>query len=328
MRRRDLIRAVPAAIVAAFAQPAIAQPATEAAFIRTVRIVIPYAPGGTSDIIARILAPELTRTMGQTVVVENRPGAAGLLGADHVAKAAPDGHTVLLMDPGIIATAPHMFSRLSFDGRTALAPVAMLVFAPYVLGVHPSVPARTPPELLAQALANPGRLNVAHSGIGTPNHLTAEVLTRHWGAQLTMVPYRGGAPAMAAVVGGEAQMIVNGATAMQPYVAAGQMRGIAVSGPRRVPQLPDLPSFAELGWPGTEAGTWQGILVATATPPAFVARLEREFRAALALPAVAARIADLGGQPRDEGPAGFRAWLEREGETWGPVIRAANIKLD
>jgi len=186
MHRRHLV-------AAALGAPAL--PARGQGFDRSVRIVIPYAPGGTSDILARLVAPELTQRLGQSVMVENRPGAAGLIGADAVSKAPPDGHIVLLMDPGIIATAPHMFARLPFDGRSGLAPVAMLVFAPYILGVHPSVPARTPAELVAFAKASPEKLNVAHSGIGTPNHLTAELLARHWGAALTMVPYRGGAPA-------------------------------------------------------------------------------------------------------------------------------------
>ena len=143
-----------------------------------------------------------------------------------------------------------------------------------------------------------------------------------------MVPYRGGAPAVAAVAGGEAQMTVNGATAMQPFVAAGQMRAIAVSGSRRLGSTPDLPSFADLDWAGTEPGTWQGVPAPPATPPAMVARLEREFRAAFAVPATAQRVAEIGGLPRAEGPPEFRARLERESETWGPVIRAAGVKLD
>lgn len=328
MRRRHLIAAGAAAPVIAIAEGARAQSQQGAAFDRPLRIVIPYGAGGTSDILARLMQPELTRQIGQSVVVENRSGAAGLIGADAVGKSAPDGHTVLLMDPGIIATAPHLFQRLPFDGRSGLQPVAMLVFAPYILGVHPSVPARTPEELVAFARANPNRLNVAHSGVGTPNHLTAELVARHWGATLTMVPYRGGAPAMAAVAGGEAQMIVNGATAMQPFVQNDQMRAIALSGSERLPSMPDLQTFKDLGWPGTEAGTWQGIFVAPGTPAPMVARLEREFRAALAVPSVAQRVRDIGGSPRREDAAGFREWLVREEATWGPVIRAANVRMD
>ena len=321
MNRREL--------AAALAVPAILTGRAGAqGFDRPLRLIIPYGAGGTSDILARLMQPELTRQIGQSVVVENRSGAAGLIGAGTVGQSAPDGHTVLLMDPGIIATAPHMFTRLPFDGRAGLLPVAMLVFAPYILGVHPSVQARTPDEFVALARRNPNALNVAHSGVGTPNHLTAELLARHWGVSLTMVPYRGGAPAMAAVVGGEAQMIVNGATAMLPFVQNDQIRAIALSGSDRLASMPNLPSFKDLDWPGTEAGTWQGIFVAPGTPPAIVARLEREFRAALAVPSVAARVRDIGGTPRAEDSAGVRDWLLREEATWGPVIRAANVRVD
>ncbi len=323
MNRRSLLAATAAAITAARPPRVAAQ-----GFDHTLRVVVPFAPGGTSDILARILAPELTKALGQTVVVENRPGAAGNLGADLVAKSTPDGHTLLLIDAGILATAPSLFSRLPFDVRRDLAPVTMLIYAPYFLAVHPSVPARDAAELAAYAKANPSRVNVAHSGIGSANHLTALLLAQHWGADLTQVPYRGGAAAMTAVATGEAQMLVNGATATAPYIRNGQMRAIAVSGPHRLPDFPDMPTFAELGWPATESGTWQGVLVAGATPAPLVQRLDREFRALLAQPETARRIAELGAEPKAEGPEAFRTWLERETQTWGRVIQANGIKLD
>ncbi|MCQ4161581.1 tripartite tricarboxylate transporter substrate-binding protein [Roseomonas sp. GC11] len=297
-------------------------------FTHSLRIVVPFAPGGTSDILARILAPELTRSIGQSVVVENRPGAAGNIGADAVAKSAPDGHTVLLIDAGILATAPSLFSKLPFDVKRDLTPVSMLIYAPYIVAVHPSLPVQDGAGLAAYARSNGARINVAHSGIGGANHLAALVLAGHWRAELTQVPYRGGAAALAAAASGEANLIVNGATATQPFVTGGQLRGIAVSGPRRLAALPQVPTFAELGWPAQESGTYQGILVAGGTPPAMVARLEKEFRQALAQPAIAARVAELGGDIRTEGPAAFRGWLERETESWGQVIRAARISLD
>ena len=327
MRRRHLLQTLPAAlpVLAARAQPA----AAPFAFDHTVRLIVPFAPGGTSDILARLLAPELSRAFGQNVVVENRSGASGNLGADLVAKAPPDGHTALLIDAGILATAPSLFTRLPFDPKRDLAPATMLIFAPYILAVHPSLPAKDAAELAAFAKAQPNRVNVAHSGIGAANHLTALILAQHWGAEgVTMVPYRGGAAALAASASGEANLIVNGATATQPFVQNGTLRGIAVSGPRRLPAFPDLPSFAELGWPAVESGTWQGVLLPGATPAPMVARWEAELRALLARPEMARRIADLGGEVRTDGAAAFRGWLERETEAWGRIVRANNIKLD
>ena len=170
---------------------------------RALRIIVPFAPGGTSDILARILAPDLTRAFGQSVVVENRTGAGGNIGADLVAKSPPDGHTLLLIDVSTLATAPSLYTRLPFDLKRDLAPVTMLIYAPYILAVHPSVPARNTAELVAHARANPQRVNVAHAGIGVGNHLTGLLVTQHWGADLTQVPYRGGAAALTAVAAGE-----------------------------------------------------------------------------------------------------------------------------
>ncbi|MBX9698741.1 MAG: tripartite tricarboxylate transporter substrate binding protein [Acetobacteraceae bacterium] len=321
MRRRTLLAALPAAL-------ALPRATRAQGFERTIRVVIPFAPGGTSDIIARLIAPELTRLLGQSVVVENRTGGFGNIAIDHVAKAPPDGHTMLLSDVGILATAPSLFTRLPFDVMRDLAPVTMLIYAPYILAVNPGVAARDAAALQALAKASPDRINVAHSGIGSANHLTALLLAQHWGVQLTMVPYRGGAAAVTAVAGGEAQMVINGATATQPFVTGGQLRGIAVTGAKRLMALPEVPTFAELGWPAPDNGTWQGVLVPAGSPPALVARLDGALRAALAVPAVAERLASIGGEIRAEGAAPFREWLVRETAAWGGVIRANGIRLD
>jgi tripartite-type tricarboxylate transporter receptor subunit TctC len=209
-----------------------------------------------------------------------------------------------------------------------LAPVTMLIYAPYILAVHPSVPVNNAAELVAYAKANPTKVNVGHAGIGVGNHLTGLLVTQHWGADLTQVPYRGGAAALTAVASGEAQMLINGATATAPFCKQGQLRAIAVTGPRRLPDFPDVPTFKELGWPAAESGTWQGVLVQGGTPPAMVERLSRDLRAAMAVPSVAERITAIGGENRAEGPDSFRRWLDNEIEVWGRVVRANNIKLD
>jgi tripartite-type tricarboxylate transporter receptor subunit TctC len=295
---------------------------------RPLRIVVPFPPGGTSDILARLLQPELQRLLGQPVVVDNRGGAAGNLGADHVAKSAPDGITVLLTDPGILTTSPSLFARLTYDPARDLDPITALIYAPYIMALHPSVPARDAAALAAYVRANPTRINFAHSGIGALNHLTMLVVAQHWGGEVTEVFYRGGMLGIQAAVANESQLVVNGATATLPFVKEGQLRAIAVTGPRRLADLPDVPTFAELGWPAAESGIWQGLLAPARTPAPTIERLHRAFAEALAVPALRARLTGLGADVRAEGPDPFRRFLASETETWSQVIRARNIRLD
>jgi tripartite-type tricarboxylate transporter receptor subunit TctC len=295
---------------------------------RPLRIVVPFPPGGTSDLIARLAQPDLQRILGRTVLVDNRGGAAGNLGADHVAKSAPDGTTVLLTDPGILTTSPSLFSRLAYNPATDLVPVTALIYAPYIMAVHPSVPARDAAELAAYAKANPGKINFAHSGIGALNHLTMLVVAQHWGGEVTEVFYRGGMLGIQAAIANESQLVVNGATATLPFVKDGKLRAIAVTGPQRLADLPEIPTFGQLGWPAAEAGIWQGLLAPAGTPEAIIARLHRAFAEALDAPATKQRLGTLGAQARTDGPESFRRFLAAETETWGAVIRARNIRLD
>ncbi len=298
------------------------------AFDRTLRIVVPNAPGGTSDILARLIAEPLGRALGQNVIVENRAGAGGNIGADAVAKSPPDGHTMLLLDVSVLATNPSLFARLPFDVERDLAPVQMLIYAPYILAVSNRLPVKDAAGLVAHAKANRGGLNAANSGAGTLSHIVPLSLASAWGTEMTHVPYRGGAPALLAVASGEADLTVAGATQSQPYVVNGQMRGIAVSGPKRFASLPDLPTFRELGWPLPDSGTWQGLLVQGKTPKPVVERLEAELRKVLEEPAIRARIAELGGEVRADGAEAFRRRLRADTEQLGAIIRANNIRLD
>ncbi len=313
---------------AALALPALAAARGARAQDRPLRLVIPFPPGGTSDLVARLLQPELQRLLGQPVVVDNRGGAAGNLGADHVAKSAPDGSTLLLTDPGILTTSAALFSRLPYDPATDLDPVTMLIYAPYIMAVHPGVAARNGAELAALVRANPGRINFAHSGVGALNHLTALLVVQHWGGEVTEVFYRGGMLGIQAAAQGESHLIVNGATATLPFVKDGRLRAIAVTGPQRLPDLPEVPTFAELGWPAAESGIWQGLLAPARTAPAVIERHYGAFRAALEVPAVRDRLANLGAGIRAEGPAQFRSWLAAETALWGALIRARGIRLD
>lgn len=297
-------------------------------FNHVVRIVVPFAPGGTSDILARIIAPKLQSAIGQTVIVENKPGAAGNLGADAVAKAPKDGHTLLLMDVGSLATAPSLFSNLTYDVEKDLAPVGMVMFAPYVLAVHPSVPAKTVEELIAYSRANPGKLAVANSGVGAINHITALVMEKELKLDWKNVPYKGGAAASRAVVSGESNMVLNGATATLPFVTSGQLVGLAVSGKTRLKSLPNAPTFKEAKLPATEAGTPQGLLTTAGTPPAVVQRLSDELRKILALPEIQQKIAEQGGEVQSAKPEDLKVWLKDSIRSYGEIIRAANIKVE
>lgn len=295
-------------------------------FERTVRIIVPYAPGGTSDTLARIIAPQLSEAIGQTVVVENKPGAAGNIGADAVAKADPDGHTLLLADVGSIATAPGLFSDLSYDPLKDLAPVGMIMFVPYVLAVNKDLPVNTAAELVDYAKANPGKLAVANSGIGGVNHITAVAMAKDLGIQWKTVPYRGGSAATQAVVSGESKVIINGATATLPFVANGQLRGIAVTGKDRIASAPDIPTFTEAKLPSADVGSWQGLLTTAGSPPALVDKLNTALGEILKQPEVAERIAQQGGRIVAGPPADLGSWLATNTEAWGKVIADAGIK--
>ncbi len=312
-----------ALIGAALAMPALAAQAQSG----QLRFIVPNAPGGTSDILARLMAPELGRVLGQTVIVENRAGAGGNIGLDLVAKAAPDGNTLIILDVTTIATNPAFFPRLPF--RTAdLAPVSMVVYAPYILGIANALNIADARAFEAWAKANAGRVNAANSGSGTASHLSLVMLAEGWGIQVTHVPYRGGAPALLAVSTGEATMTVAGATQSLPLATDGRMRAIAVTGPRRLPQLPEVPTYRELGWNGPDAGTWQGVLTTAGTPRPRVDALHAALREAMAVPAVAERIATLGATVRGEGPDAMASWLTEQTESYGRLIRANNITAE
>jgi tripartite-type tricarboxylate transporter receptor subunit TctC len=304
-------------------------PATAQNFTKQVHIIVPYGPGGTSDILARLIGPKLSEAIGQPVIVENKPSASGNIGADYVAKQAGDGHTLLITDVGTLATQPSLVKRLAFDVQKDLVPVGMVMFSPYLFAVHPSVPVSTFAEIVAYDKANPGKLNVGNSGVGSIQHLLAIVIAKKYGLKWGMVPYRGGAPAIRAVVSNESNVIFNGALATMPFVTQGQLKGIAVSGDKRLPGVPDLPNFKELDMPIVEVGSWQGFLASKGTPPAMAARLNDELKKILAMPDVAKKITDLGGDVRTSvNPTEFSGWLAKAIDEWGAVVKAEGIQVD
>jgi tripartite-type tricarboxylate transporter receptor subunit TctC len=297
-------------------------------FNHLVRIIVPNSAGGTSDILARIIAPKLSEAIGQTVIVENKPGAGGNVGADFVAKSPKDGHNIVLMDVGTLATAPSLFSNLTFDVKKDLAPVGMIMFVPYILAVNPSFPAKTVDELISYSKANPGKVSVANSGVGTITHLVGAIIGKDKGLEWKYIPYKGGAASTRAVVTGESNMVINGATATAPFVASGQLTGLAVTSKERMKNFPDLPTFREVGLPQPDAGSFQGVLTAGGTPPAVIKRLSDELIKILALPDIQKKIAEQGGIIQSAKPEGLRDWLQEYIKVYGDEIRAANIKVE
>ena len=320
--------AIVALLLAAILLMAVSAGAAEVKFTKAVRIIVPYAPGGASDILARLIGPHLSKAIGQPVVVENKTGATGNIGADFVAKAEKDGHTLLLAEMGAVAVAPSLFTKLTYDPQKDLTGVGMLVFGSYVLAVHPSVPVNTVAELVAYAKANPGKLAIANSGIGNTNHLTGIRLAKHWGIDWKYVPYKGGAAAIRGVVANESNVIINSALATQSYVTQNQLKGLAVSGTKRLDALKSLPTFKELNLPAVDSGTWQGVMTTAGTPAPMVARLNAELKKILAMPEMEKKISDLGAEVRIGSPEDFASWMKSNVATWGMVIREAGVKVE
>jgi tripartite-type tricarboxylate transporter receptor subunit TctC len=296
-------------------------------FTKPVRIIVPFAAGGTSDILARLIGPKLQDAVGQPVVVENKTGAGGNIGADLVAKADKDGHTLLLLDVSTLAISPNLLAGMTYSPTKDLAPVGLISFSPYVLAVHPSVPVKTVAELVAYAKANPGKTPWGNAGIGVANHISAVQLERGWGTSFKHVPYRGGADAIKGTVTGESQIILNGATATASFVAQGQLKGLAVSGDRRVESIKDLPTFKELNVSPVDVGSWQGLLTTAGTPAPVVERLNAELNKVLAMPDVAKRIEDLGGELKAGPAAALAKWIASNTAAYATVIKDAGIKV-
>jgi tripartite-type tricarboxylate transporter receptor subunit TctC len=326
MIRRKLLATMLALVGTTFAGASYAQ--ASVTFTKPVKLIVPFAPGGTSDILARMIAPKLSLTLKQTVVVENRPGAAGNLGASIVAKSDPDGHTLLLMDLSSLAVAPHLYTTLTYNPVKDLAPVSMISFSPYLLAVNPKIGVKTVAELLAYGKKNPDKLVFAHAGIGSGNQIVGLELAKHWGIQWVTVPYKGGSAAINAVLAGEANVIVNGSTATLPYVKNNQLVALAVTGDKRFDSLPNVPTYGELKLPAADSGSWQGVLVASGTPAPVIAKLNAEINAILKDPEVVARISSQGAKPVPMTPQALAKWMQESSVNFGKVIRENNLKIE
>jgi tripartite-type tricarboxylate transporter receptor subunit TctC len=294
---------------------------------KAVRIIVPFPAGGSADLIPRIAAEKLSQQWGQPVIVENRPGAAGNIGADVVFKSEPDGYTLLSAPPPPLVINRLLYPALTYDS-TQFVPVTVIAAIPNVLLVHAKVPANSVAELIAYAKANPGKLNYASQGSGTTSHLTAELFkSMAGGLVVTHVPYKGTAPALADLVGGQVDMMCDNLGVSLPHVKSGRLRALAVASRGRSPALPDVPTLAET-LPGFEAVAWFGIVAPPRTPAAIAEKVAAGVREALKSPDVLKRLSDLSAEPMALSPAETAAFMRQETERWGRVIRTANVKLD
>ncbi len=293
---------------------------------RPIRLVVAYPPGGGSDTLARIVAPRLTELTGQQVVVDNRAGAAGNIATEIAAKAQPDGYTLLWGFSTPLVVNPSLYKSLPFDTERDFAPILLLGSAQFVLVVHRSVAVSSVPELIAVLKAKPGQIAYSSAGIGSPNHLAAELFKLRANVDALHVPYKGGGPAALAVLSGEVKILFGSFASSLPHVRAGTLRALAVSGPKRSAEVPELPTLQEVGFPGFDVQAWYGVLAPARTPKAIVTRLNHDLRQILAQPAVVEGLKREGLEPSGTTPEEFAAYIRAEKALWAKVIRNAGIK--
>ena len=295
---------------------------------RPIRIVVPFPAGGSNDIIARIVAQKLGEGIGQNVIVENRGGAGGNIGAEAVANSEADGYTLLLTAPPPLTINAALYKSLKFDAATAFAPVALIATVPIVLAVHPSLGVNNVGELIALAKAKPGIINFGSSGNGSTNHLAGELLKSMTGISIVHVPYKGAAPAMNDLIAGQIPMMFDNIPAVLPQVQGKAVNAIAVAGAKRASALPDVPTVAEQGVPGFEASAWFGLVAPAKTPQRVLEQLQAKVEAVLRLPEVQKRFADLGAEPGAISGAAFGKFLEEETTKWSAIVRASGATIE
>lgn len=321
MNRRALL----AAAVLPIAAPALAQPAWPE---RPLRVIVPFAAGGPSDIVVRLIAPKLTATLGQPVVVENRAGAGGVTGVDVAAKAAPDGNTIALGSAGGLAISPRLDRGTPYDPLRDLAPLTLGVLVPEPLVVPAATPFRTVAELVAAAKAQPGRLNYGSAGSGSMPHLAGELFRAAAGIEITHVSYRGGAPLATALLQNEVQLGFADLPILLPHIRSGALRALAVGTEQRLPWIPDVPTMAEVGLPGVDANNWHGFVAPARVPEPMLERWHAALAGALNDPEIRRALHEQGAIPGGDSRASFGAFLQRENEKWGEVIRRAGVRAD
>ncbi len=295
---------------------------------KPIRVIVPFPPGGTTDILARALGIHLTKAWGQPVPIENRPGAGGNIGADLVAKSPPDGYTLIMGTVGTHAINMSLYSRMPYDTVKDFAPITLVASVPNVLVVHPSMPVKTVRDLIELAKSKPGQINFASSGNGTSIHLAGELFKTMAGVSMVHVPYKGSAPAVADLLGGQVSLMFDNMPSSLPHIKAGKLRGIAVTSARRSPATPELPTIAEAALPGYEASSWFGMLAPAGTPKEIVGKLNHTIVASLQTPEMKERLSSQGAEPVGNTPEEFAAYIQAEIAKWAKVVKASGAKLD
>ncbi len=295
---------------------------------RPIRLVVPFPPGGTTDILARAAAQKLTESMGQSVIVDNRPGAAGNIGSDIVAKSAPDGYTLLMCTVSTHAINPNLYAKIPYDHINDFAPVVLVAAVPNVLEVNPSLPVHTVADLIKLAKSKPGAINFASSGNGTSIHLSGELFKTMAGVDMTHVPYKGSAPALTDLIAGQVQVMFDNLPSSLQQIKAGKLRAIAVTSGKRAPALPDIPTIAESGLPGFEATSWFGVMAPAGTPASVVTRLNSEINKWLQSPEAREQLLAQGAEAAGGTSEQFAAHIRAETDKWAKVVKASGAKVD
>src|SRR5712691_9826126 len=295
---------------------------------RPIKIIVPTPAGGPVDVIGRLVANHLATANGQTVVVDNRPGAGNTIGSKEAAQAEPDGYTLLYSSASGLVLAPMLQKNAGYDPITSYDPIALVAQSSTILVVHPSVPAHTVAELVAHARANPGKVNFSSGGIGVLPHLLGEMFKSMAGIDIVHVPYRGGGPSINDLVGGQVQMTFEGTSVLVPLIQAGKLRALAATSPTRIPELPDLPTMLESGFPGFVSTSWTGLLAPAKTPHEIVDRLNAQINAGVASPEFTAALARLGNEPLGGTPQDFADLIKADIAKWAPVVKALGLKAE
>ena len=296
--------------------------------VKPVRLVSPYPPGGANDILARIIGQKLGENLGQQIVIENRGGATGNIGAEFVARAAPDGYTILMGQASNLTINVSLMSKMPYDPVKDLAPVTLVATTPNLLVVHPSLPVRTVKDLVALAKAKPGSVNYASSGSGSAGHLAGELFKKVAHIDMVHIPYKGAAPALTDVVAGQAQLYFTSPISATPFVKGGRLRMVAVTSLKRSPSMPDIPTVAESGYPDFDVVSWWGILTPAAVPKEIITRLHAEIAKVLALPEIRTKFADQGADVATDTPEQFAAYIKSEIAKWGKLIKELGVKSE
>ena len=295
---------------------------------KPIRLICPFPPGGAVDIASRAIATELTKTLGQPVTVDNRPGAGGNIGGAEAARSAPDGYTIFMTTSGISAINPFLYAKMPYDPMKDLVPVGALVSLNNVLVMHPSVKANSVPELIALAKSQPGAVTYASSGSGTSIHMSAEMLKHLTGINMTHIPYKGSAPALTDLMGGQVMVMLDNIPSALPYIKSGRLRALATTGAKRDPLLPELPTIAETGVAGYESGVWFGLAVPAGTPREIIAKLNAEAVKGTKSPDFSKRMTELGYNIIGSSPEQMGDMLRNEVNRWGPIVKASGAKAD